>query len=160
MLDVTRSLEHTLSTPTIGPVTKETNLAADSFPASETFVDCCGKRREFALEVLETDSGYFVRAMEQASGNDGYAFAAHSESDPYLALGRLRGKIHKGLATRYLTECDHLPRLGHDVAVGHISNGGVVLDGRYLSFDEFATILSGYEGWQFKLEIVDTYGTI
>ena len=110
--------------------------------------------------MLETGSGYFVRATEQVSGNDGYAFAAHSETDPYLALGRLRGKIHAGLATRYLTDGDDQPRLGHDVAVGHISYGGVVLDGRYLSFDELATILSGYEGWQFKLEIIDAYGTI
>lgn len=41
----------------------------DSLPASETFVGGCGKRREFALE-----------------GDDGYAFAAHSETDLYLAL--------------------------------------------------------------------------
>lgn len=139
---------------------KESNPSENSFPSSETFVDCCGKQRQFALEVLKTGGGYFVRATEQVSGNDGYAFAAHSETDPYLALGRLRGKIQKGLATRYLTEGDGQPRLGHDVAVGHVSYGGVVLDGRYLSFDEFATILSGYEGWQFKLEIVDAYGSL
>lgn len=33
---------------------------------------------------------------------DHYAFAAHSETAPYLALGRLRGKIHEGLATQHL----------------------------------------------------------
>lgn len=152
--------DHTLLAPPSNPVIKETNPAEDSFPASETFVDCRGERREFALEVLETGNGYFIRATEQVPGNDGYAFAAHSETDPYLALGRLRRKIHKRLATRYLTEGDDQPRLGHDVAVGHISYGGVVLDGRYLRFDEFVTILSSYEGWQFKLEIVDAYGTI
>lgn len=139
---------------------KRNSLPEDPFPASETFVDCCGTRREFALELLETASGYFVRAMEQASGDDGYVFAAHSETDSYLALGRLRGKIHEGLATRYLAVDDHQPRLGHDVAVGHISYGGVVIDGRYLAFDKLAAILSAYEGWQFKLEVVDAYGTI
>jgi hypothetical protein len=141
-------------------VIKETNLPEDSFPESETFVDCCGKSREFALELLDTGGGYFVRATERPTGSNGYAFAAHSESDPYLALGRLRGKIQKGLATRYLAEDDHQPRLGHDVAVGHISYGGVVVDGRHLSFDEFAAILSAYEGWHFKLEIVHSCGTI
>lgn len=139
---------------------KEANPPEDAFPVSETVVDCCGRRRVFALELLETGSGYFVRATEKVSGNDGYAFAAHSETDPYLALGRLRGKIHEGLATRYLAEGDHQPRLGHHAAAGHISHGGVVVDGRYLTFDELAAILSGYEGWQFKLEIVDAYGTI
>lgn len=140
---------------------KETNHPpGDSFPASETFVDCCGKAHEFALELLETASGYFVRATERVSGEDGYAFAAHSETDPYLALGRLRGKIHKGLATRYLVAGEPQPRLGHGVAVGHISYGGVVVDGQYLTFDEFAAILSGHEGWQFKLEIVDPYDAL
>lgn len=139
---------------------KETNHPPDdSFPASETFVDCCGKAHEFALELLETASGYFVRATERLSGEDGYAFAAHSETDPYLALGRLRGKIHKGLATRYLAAGEPQPRLRHDVAAGHISYGGVVVDGQYLTFHEFAAILSAHEGWQFKLEIVDPYDT-
>jgi hypothetical protein len=63
-------------------------------------------------------------------------------------------------ATRYLAAHDHQPRLGRDVAVGHISYGGVVVDGRHLCFDELAVILSAYEGWQFKLEIVDAYDTI
>ena len=104
---------------------KETNPPDDSFPTSETFVDCCGKPHEFALELLITASGYFVRATERVSKDDGYAFAVHSETDPYLALGRLRGKIHKGLATRYLAAAEPQPRLGHHVAVGHISYGGV-----------------------------------
>jgi hypothetical protein len=138
-------------------VTKETNPPDDSFPTSETFVDCCGKPHEFALELLITASGYFLRATGRVSKDDGYFFAAHSETDPYLALGRLRGKIHKGLATRYLAAGEPQPRLGHDVAVGHISYGGVVVDGQYLTFHELAAILSTHEGWQFKLELVDPY---
>jgi hypothetical protein len=46
-----------------------------------------------------------------------------------------------------------------NVAAGHISYGGVVIDGQYLTFHEFAAILSAHEGWQFKLEIVDPYDT-
>jgi len=141
-------------------VIKKTDLPDDSFPASGSFVDCCGKLRVFDLELLETGSGYFVRATEHVSGNDGYAFAAHAESDPWLALGRLRQTIQSGLATRYLVEEDHHPSLGHDVAVGHIAFGGVVVDGRYLSYDEFAVMLSAYEGWRFRISIVDAYGTI
>jgi len=156
---MSRPFDHTLFT-VIETVIKESNSSESSFPASETFLDCCGKRRKFALDVLETGSGYFIRATELPLGSDGYTFAAHSETDPYLALGRLRGKIQKGLATRYLTADDDQPRLGHDVAVGHISYGGIVIDGRLLSFDELTTILSGYEGWHFKLEIVDAYGTV
>lgn len=140
-------------------MTKETNPPDDSFPASETFVDYCGKPHEFALDLLVTPSGYFVRATERVSTGEGYAFAAHSETGPYLALGRLRGKIQKGLATRYLAVGEPEPRLGHDVAVGHIAYGGVVVDGRYLTFDELAGILSTHEGWQFKLQVADPYDT-
>lgn len=139
---------------------KETNPPDDSFPTSETFVDCCGKPHEFALELLTTASGYFVRATERVSEDDGYAFAAHSETGPYLALGRLRSKIQKGLATRYLATGEPQPRLGHDVAAGHLSYGGVVVDGQFVTFHELEAILSAHEGWQFKLEIVDPYDAL
>lgn len=132
----------------------------DSFPESEVFVDCCGQQREFMLALLDNGLGYFLRATERVSGNGGYSFAAYSESDPYMALGRLRHTIRKGLATRYLAEGESPPSLTHEVAVGHITNGGIVVDGRRLSFDELATILSAYEGWQFNLKIVDGYGAV
>jgi len=77
-----------------------------------------------------------------------------------VVVRRLRAKINKGLATRYLAAGEPQPRLGHDVAVGHISYGGVVVDGQYLTFHELAAILSAHEGWQFKLEIVDPYDAI
>jgi hypothetical protein len=65
----------------------------DAFPAGEICADCCGSDREFTFDMLESGSGYFVRATERVPGNDGYSFAAHSESDPYQALGRLRENI-------------------------------------------------------------------
>jgi hypothetical protein len=134
------------------------SIPEDPFPASEVFVDCCGRSREFDLELLDIGRGCFVRATERVAGNDGYAFAAHSETDPWLALGRLRDKIREGLATRYLVEGQHPPSLTHDVVAGHITYGGIVVDGRQLGFDELTTLLSSYEGWHFTLKIVDGYG--
>jgi hypothetical protein len=96
----------------------------DSFPTSEVFVDCCGQRREFTLDLLDLGRGYFLRATEGAPGSDGYAFATHSETDRYLALGQLRRKIREGLATRYLAQDEHHPSLTHDAAIGHITDGG------------------------------------
>ena len=130
----------------------------DAFPTSEVFVDCCGQPREFTLEMLDNDRGYFLRATERVSGDDGYAFAAHSETDPWLALSRLRQKISEGLATLYLAAGDRPPSLTHEVALGHITGDGVVVDGRLLTFDEFSTLLSSYEGWHFTMKIVDGYG--
>ena len=129
----------------------------DEFPTSEEFVDCCGQRREFTLALLDSGRGFFVRATEQVSGAGGYSFAAHSETDPWLAFSRLRQKIHEGLATRYLAVADHPPRLTHELAVGHIGFRGVVVDGRALTYNELATLLSSYEGWRFTLKIDDGY---
>jgi hypothetical protein len=100
------------------------------FPTSEVFVDCCGVHREFGFEPLETERGYFLRATERAADQPGYAFAAHSESDPYLALGRIRQRIREGLATRYLARETRPRSFTHDVAAGHIAYEGLVVDGQ------------------------------
>lgn len=127
------------------------------FPRIESAMDCCGKRRTFLVELLTTDGGYFLRATERGVDTGGYEFGAHSESSPYLALGRLRQRIREGLATRYLTTEDGHRRLGHQSAVGTIGHDGVIIDGRDVSFAEFAGLLQMYEGWQFSLRIVDVY---
>jgi hypothetical protein len=129
----------------------------DEFPRIEVATDCCGTVRRFSVDVHTTDGGYFLRAVEEGVGQGGYEFAAHSEVSPYLALGQLRRRIRQGLATRYLTVEDGDRRLGHDAAVGTIGFGGVVIDGREVSFEEFASMLQVYEGWRFSLKIVDPY---
>jgi hypothetical protein len=144
--------------PFVPPVDDgDPNATDDGFPTSEVFVDCCGTPHEFALELVPTGRGYFLRAIERMGDDDGYMFAAHSESDPYLALGRLRARIHEGLATRYLTHEAGFPMLSHEVARGHIAYEGIVIDGQHLSYDELARLLGAYEGWQFTLTIVDGY---
>jgi hypothetical protein len=138
-------------------LTNDSDVEDGGFPKSEIFVDCCGTSREFAIDLLVNESGYFLRATERAEGENGYAFAASAESDPYLALGRLRQKISKGLSTRYLVPGKEPASLTHFVASGHISFDGVVIDGRHVDYGDLARILTTHEGWQFNLEIVDPY---
>jgi hypothetical protein len=40
---------------------------------------------------------------------------------------------------------------------GRVSYGGVVVDGEFISFEEFCSILDTYEGFQFSLTIADPY---
>lgn len=159
---------HAGRTPAARPALRRLSIARDAltddstvepvgFPTTETFIDCCGTAREFDLQLLERGITCFLRANERVAGEGGYAFAAFAESDPFLALGRLRRKISDGLATRYLAPGDGPPLLSHGVVGGHISSGGVVVDGRHLGYDELARILEGYEAWRFTLTVDDGY---
>ena len=131
----------------------------DYFPSVESFTDFIGKQREFVIELMAQPSGYFLQAKERRPpGNGGgYEFAAYSPVDPFFALGLLRGKIRKGLATRYLTQEHGHRSLSHDRMRGHIGYGGVVVDGAFISFEELCFILDTYEGFHFSLTITDPY---
>jgi hypothetical protein len=76
------------------------------------------------------------------------------------ALGRLRQKMYRGLATRHVTGSPGAYRMLHDRLSGRIasdSNGGVVLvvDGVAVGIEDLASILMTHEGWGFELQIVD-----
>jgi hypothetical protein len=131
----------------------------DHFPMEDSFADFSGKQREFVLTLQPHPRGYFLRATEkrQSHEDDGYHFAAYSPTDPFFALGLLRDKIRRGLATRYLTSEQGSRHFSHDRVKGRIGSGGVVVDGEFISFDEFGTMLQTYEGSQFSLTIVDPY---
>ena len=90
----------------------------------------------------------------------GYEFAAYSETSPYSALGRLRQKMYRGVATRHISGSPGAYQMLHDKLSGRITsdgNGGVVLvvDGLAVGAENLASILLTHEGWSFDLQIVD-----
>lgn len=123
------------------------------FPTEDGFLDFEGRKRTFRYTVLEIGSGYSVKAIERKE--DGYAFSAFSEATPFAALGQLRTKIRKRLSTRYLHDEDGHLQLYHDEAKGQILYGGVVIDGQFITFDEFVSMLQTYEGFLLELNIRD-----
>ena len=125
------------------------------FPRTEEFVDFAGRTRKFTVEQFPVPSGYGVYAIEDVEGDDGYVFRAFSTVDPFHALGGLRSRIRKLLSVRHLVEKDGDLSLTHDRLRGRIGYGGVVVDGIFLTFDQFAELLQTYEGFQFDLKIVD-----
>ena len=128
-----------------------------NFPATEEFVDFAGRIRKFKLEQYPVPGGgYGVAAIEDAAGGDGYVFRAFSVVDPFHALGDLRKQIRKLLSIRHLIELDGRPSLTHDRLRGHISDGGVVVDGTFLTFEQLAELIQTYEGFQFDLKIADS----
>jgi hypothetical protein len=131
------------------------------FPILEIVEDFAGKQRRFVINCHEGGLGYTVRASEEGKDGLGYQFAAYSETSPYSALGRVRDKMSRGLATRHITASDGLLRMLHDTLKGRITSAGegrvaLVVDGIPLSIEEIETLLQSHEGWDFELRIVDS----
>lgn len=122
-----------------------------SFPKSDTFLDFEGKERTFNYSVLETGSGFVVSANEEKE--NGYEFQAFSETSPFNVLGDLRVKIRKRLSTRYLQKEDSGLHLYHDELKGHIGYGGIVIDGKFIPFDKFNSMIQTYEGFFIEIKI-------
>lgn len=133
----------------------KTSQSSD-FPRTEEFVDFAGKTRKFTLTLDPTPVGHCVTAVEDAEGDDGYVFQASSSVDPFQALGDLRKRIPKLLSVRHLVKRDGVLSMTHDRLRGRISNGGVVVDGIFLTFEQLADLVQTYEGFQFDLKIVDS----
>ena len=130
------------------------------FPMREQVEDCTGRARVFVINCYEGGLGFTVRAEEEGCRGDGYQFAAYSETSPYRALGRLRQKLYRALATRHVTGSPGAYRMLHDTLSGRVTSdgkGGVVLvvDGVALDVENVASILASHEGWGFELRIVD-----
>jgi len=130
------------------------------FPLREEVEDYAGRKRCFVITCHERGLGFTVRAEEEGHGGNGYEFAAYSETTPYSALGRLRQKMYRALATRHIAGSPGNYRMLHDRLRGRITSDGeggvmVVVDGIPLGMEEFASILASHEGWAFDLHVVD-----
>lgn len=131
----------------------------EGFPIVEEYIDWGGVKRRFEVDIISTPGGPLAQAVE-IGREDGYEFQALSESNPARSLGELRGKIRRGLATRYLVGHAGDRSFSHDRVVGRISHGGVVVDGEFLTFEELGEMLQVYGGFRFDLRIVDQLGDL
>jgi len=90
----------------------------------------------------------------------GYVFREFDPTSPYLALGRLRGRIRQALSTRHIEEREpgsfqatHRTlrgRIGYDAR-----EVGFVIDGQFLTLQQFGTMVETFEGFEFRLDILD-----
>lgn len=129
------------------------------FPIHEEVEDSSGRQRSFVIDCHEGPLGFTVRASEEGKKRLGYEFACYSETSPYAALGRVRDKMARGLATRYLSSAKGPKEMLHDSLEGRITSkdGAValVVDGVALSIAGIERMLGSREGWGFELRIVD-----
>lgn len=114
----------------------------------------------FVITCHESRFGFTVRASEEGADHFGFQFAAFSETCPYSALGDVRKKAHRSMATRHITGRRGNCNMLHDEVRGRITaddDGNVVLvvDGIPLSIGDLESLLGTHEGWEFRLKIVD-----
>lgn len=133
----------------------------DDFPMREEVEDFAGKTRHFVIVCNEGPMGFTLRAREEVATGEGYEFGAYSETSPYSALGRLRGKIRLALATRHISKSNDGYRLLHDRLRGRIAWSekeglSFVVDGQEVAPRDLQKILETYEGWEFDLRIRDS----
>jgi hypothetical protein len=139
----------------------DTKWMMKDFPIHEEVEDHAGRRRAFVIDCHRGELGYTVRATEEGKDGLGYQFGAYSETSPFSALGRVRQKMYRALATRHLSVADGACRMLHDGLEGRITsdaNGQVILvvDGVPLGMEEVESLLRSHEGWSFSLQIVDS----
>ena len=123
---------------------------------------------EFAIRL---STGLGITATEVVNGEVGmgYEFAVleHPETPVVEAYSKLIAKITAGLSAKYLkTETNHRLHWGQTTIAGSAINGrivedcdndrlGVVVDGRFLTFEEFGRALSPYAHFNFRIEMFD-----
>lgn len=133
------------------------------FPIRQAFTDCSGQTRHFVITYYPLRLGFGVHAEEEAKDRDGYFFREFDAVSPYLALGRVRGRIETALATRHI-EWSEQPEPGsfqmtHRTVRGRVSysQGEVafVIDGHLLTLEDFGKMIATFEGFEFRLDIQD-----
>ena len=130
------------------------------FPFHQTFTDCAGQTRHFLVSYFPASLGFGVQAEEEGKDGQGFYFREFDATSPYLALGRLRGRIEKALATRHIVEVEPGDfQVTHRTVRGRISysDGEVafVIDGQLLTLQQFGKMVETFEGFEFQFDIGD-----
>ena len=129
------------------------------FPMRETFTDCAGQEHAFIISIFPVSFGTALHALEEGK-DQGYSFRQFDPTSHYLALGRLRGRIRQALSTRHIEQREPGNfQATHQTLRGRISYAsnevGFVIDGQFLTLQQFGKMVETYEGFEFRLDILD-----
>jgi hypothetical protein len=129
--------------------------------------DCTGEFHEFHFRTNLFGPGVAIDAFELRDGCPaGYQFQiiGDPKDDLLVLLGRLIEKIRCALSTKHLVD----GQLGLQIAEHRVVQGRIewdethdgrvpllVIDGREIDWDEFGRMLMTFEGWQFRLNLMD-----
>jgi len=129
-------------------------------------VDCTGETHDFHFQTRLLGNIVSLEAFELREGSpSGYKFqlVGDPEEDLFAILGHLIQKIRRTLSIKHIMDGKFGLQIIDKTVRGRIESDDaedgrvplVVVDGREISWDEFGEMLMSFEGWQFKLEIID-----
>lgn len=128
--------------------------------------DCAGKRHEFHFRRYLFGDRVSLEAFELEDGSpSGYQFQmlGDPEEEALELLARLVQRMRRRLAEKHLEDGEYGLQIAGQTVRGSITSNPedwtdvpvLVIDGREVSWEEFGRMLTTFEGWQFRLEIVD-----
>lgn len=135
---------------------KTVEMLAIGVPEYRDHVDCAGVTHRFRHIPREiTDGAWCLTAVEiNPPLAPGYTLKSKVSSSIYTAYLDLLSKIEDAMACKHLTwPVDGGPDLLAGTLQGVISDGGLVVDGRLLSFAALERLLSTHEGFPIKFTI-------
>jgi hypothetical protein len=141
---------------------------ADFEPMS--FMDHAGVEHAFFFQLRLHPSGVGLYAEETGRPPcEGYEFSVGGDflDDPMELFEELHRKIKRGLSTQHL-DMDGALHIKDQSLRGHISSNYddtesgepepvFVIDGRPVTLGGLGKMLLSFEGWQFRLEILDKF---
>lgn len=133
-----------------------------------TLADSSGRSHAFHVRRRLCATGQVVEAFELVGGAPGgyqFGILGEARADPMELFARLYERMRRGLAREHLVGDKygtHLifpgpvrGRIASDYGLDPEPLPVVVIDGREFSWEEFGRMLLSFEGWQFRLEIID-----
>ncbi len=134
-------------------------------PAPETIAGPDGRRHQITYRLWRSPGGIAVEAGEGDRSSDGYyvQVVGPHDADVAVLVERARSVIRRRIGRLNLELApsrDHWIVAGDDL-IGRLvwrEDGepyGVVVDGRYLTWEELVRALEPFEGWDFQLTFGD-----
>ena len=131
-----------------------------------TLRDCAGEAHDFHFRTRLLGHVVAMDAFELRDGEpSGYQCEVADDPDADLLglLGRLVEKLRRMLAVKHLTVGEPEPQIAEQTVRGRIdwdeSVRGrtplLVIDGQEVTWEEFGRMMATFEGWQFRLELID-----
>ncbi|MBI4880550.1 MAG: hypothetical protein HY812_12965 [Planctomycetes bacterium] len=127
--------------------------------------DAAGHMHTFHFRFNPAPRG--IEAFEVSRGVPcGYHFQVMQKGDDPAIVAPLLEKMRRGLSQQHLEPCDVTPgglqvkdrllRGRIDCNTDHLDRAPpVVVDGKTLSWEQLGAMLASFEGWQFRLELLD-----
>jgi hypothetical protein len=131
--------------------------------------DCAGEAHEFHFRTRLLGTMVVLSAFELKQGEPGgyqVEIIGDPEGDLMSLLGRLIERIRRRLSVKHLEQSKYGLQIADKTLCANISSDDttdermplLTIDGQEVTWDQLGRMLMTFEGWQFRMEIVDRSG--